>query len=124
MVSLGIGDSRMKDFYDLWFLARSFDFRGRDLRRAIQTTFKRRKTPLPAEPPLALTAEFGTDAVKVKQWQAFLRKNKLNVADMLLEQVCQYLAEFLMPPVKAIVADEAFEKSWPSGGPWADELSV
>jgi hypothetical protein len=71
-----------------------------------------------------LTAEFGTDAIKVKQWQAFLRKNKLDVAGMLLEQVCSYLAGFLIPPVKAIVADEAFEKRWPSGGPWADELSV
>jgi hypothetical protein len=76
MVSLGIGNSRMKDFYDLWFLARTFDFSGRDLRRAIQATFKRRKTALPAEPPLALTSEYGTDAVKVKQWQAFLRKNE------------------------------------------------
>jgi hypothetical protein len=74
MVMLGIGNSRMKDFFDLWFLARNFDFDGPTLCQAVQATFHRRKTDLPAKAPLALTPEFGTDAGKTKQWLAFLRR--------------------------------------------------
>ena len=62
MVALGIANSRMKDFYDLWVLARTFEFDGPTLSRAIQATFRRRKTDVPATPPLALTAAFATDA--------------------------------------------------------------
>jgi Nucleotidyl transferase AbiEii toxin, Type IV TA system len=74
MVMLGIANSRMKDFFDLWVLARSFAFAGPTLADAIRATFVRRKTPVPAAPPLALTAEFGTDRGKVTQWAAFLKK--------------------------------------------------
>lgn len=61
MVSLGIANSRMKDFYDVWVLARDFEFDGATLARAISATFGRRKTQVPAVPPLALTSEFGRD---------------------------------------------------------------
>ena len=67
MTALGIANSRMKDFFDLWVLARGFPFEGPTLSRAIGATFRRRKTDLPAEAPLALTAEFGADPGKVKQ---------------------------------------------------------
>jgi hypothetical protein len=118
MVMLGIANSRMKDFFDLWILARAFAFDGPTLCRAIQATFRRRKTSLPTEPPLALTAEFGTDIAKVKQWQAFVRKGKLDVGDATLEKVCEFLSGFLVPLTKALVAVEPFEKTWPPAGPW------
>jgi hypothetical protein len=55
MVALGIANSRMKAFFDLWYLAHGFAFAESPLCRAIRATFRRRKTPVPAEPPLALT---------------------------------------------------------------------
>jgi len=58
MVSLGMANSRMKDFYDLWVLARDFGFDGSILARAIRSTFERRGTTLPAKAPLALTKSF------------------------------------------------------------------
>ncbi len=61
MVALGIANSRMKDFFDLWILARDFAFDGPRICRAIHATFRRRKTDLPSAPPIALTSEFGTD---------------------------------------------------------------
>lgn len=61
MVMLGIANSRMKDFFDLWVLPRSFAFAGPVLGAAARATFARRKTPVPATPPLALTTRFGTD---------------------------------------------------------------
>ena len=64
MVMLGIANSRMKDFYDLWVLARQFEFQGPMLCQAIRATFERRRTSVPAEVPLALSAEFSNDQGK------------------------------------------------------------
>ena len=47
MVSLGIANSRLKDFYDIWFLAHQAQFQGSILCQAMRATFNRRKTPLP-----------------------------------------------------------------------------
>jgi predicted nucleotidyltransferase component of viral defense system len=55
MVMLGRANSRMKDFYDIWLLSRSYEFTGDGLARAIAATFVRRKTPIPTELPDALT---------------------------------------------------------------------
>lgn len=118
MVALGIANSRMKDFSDVWVLAHGFEFDGTTLCQAIRATFRRRKTALPTETPLALTSEFGTDSTKVKQWQAFIKKNKLDMAGATLEEVCAFLRGLLMPPTHALVKEERFEKTWPPSGPW------
>jgi len=65
MVMLGIANSRMKDFYDVWTLARQFEFSGPVLCSAIRATFERRKTALPVKPPLALLPEFTEDRQKL-----------------------------------------------------------
>ncbi len=55
MVKLGELNSRMKDFFDVWLLSRSFDFDGPRICEAIEKTFKRRGTVLPNGEPVALT---------------------------------------------------------------------
>ena len=87
MVKLGITNSRMKDFHDVWLLASEFAFEGRILSRAIKATFERRRTALPGQTPPALSAEFYGDSAKNKQWTAFVRKNKLEAQKVTLEQV-------------------------------------
>lgn len=77
MVKLGITNSRMKDFYDLWFLSRRFDFDGATLHKAIHATFARRQTVLSDKLPYPLTDAFGKEETKQTQWTAFLGKNKL-----------------------------------------------
>jgi predicted nucleotidyltransferase component of viral defense system len=69
LVMLGITNSRMKDFFDLSILARTFHFDGEMLCRAIAATFKRRRTVVPNTVPVALTAQFAEDPIKQKQWQ-------------------------------------------------------
>jgi len=118
MVMLGIANSRMKDFFDIWTLANGFEFDGASLCRSIGATFTRRNTALPNAPPLALTAEFGTDAAKVRQWEAFIKKSKLDAGGVTLEQVCAFLNEFLMPPTRALAKSMGFEEKWPPAGPW------
>jgi hypothetical protein len=117
LTSLGIANSRMKDYFDLWVLASHTDFDGEVLCRAIQATFGRRKTTLPDQTPFGLTAAFAQDRQKQMQWQAFLRKNQLDA--LLLEEVVSALAGFLMPVVHAAITPTAFPSWWPAGGHWS-----
>ena len=64
MVSLGIANTRMKDFYDVWMMATTFEFDGETLAAALVATFRRRSTTLPIDAPVALSPEFATDTAK------------------------------------------------------------
>ncbi len=112
MVQLGMANSRMKDFYDVWTLARKFDFDGTMLCAAIRATFQRRQTALPATAPLALTPEFSTDRNKAIQWNAFLRKGRLIESPPPLEEAVSLLASFLMPPTLALVSNDPWNRTW------------
>ncbi len=98
MVMLGRVNSRLKDFYDIWVLSRSYDFEGDRLARAIAATFERRKTSLPTELPDALTSTFAQDPMKRQQWEALLRDVSGQAPS--LEEVVRDLAVFLMPHVE------------------------
>lgn len=117
-VSLGITNSRMKDFYDLWVLARDFDFEGTTLARAIRATFERRGTALPAAPPVALTEEFSGDKTKQTQWKAFVGRGRLVAEAPDFESVVAMLHSFLWPVTEALAAGDKFELNWAAGGPW------
>ncbi len=95
MVMLGLANSRMKDFYDVWILSRSYEFDDGRLPRAIAATFERRGTVIPFEAPVALTKTFAIDDGKQRQWAAFVRD--LAVEIPALEAVVSDLAGFLMP---------------------------
>lgn len=118
LVTFGLANSRMKDFYDLWALARRFTFEGATLARAIESTFRRRQTPLPTSEPLALTRDFYGDPIKRAMWQAFLARNRLNASDLQLDQVTELLREFLLPPALAVVQGVAFDQHWSANLSW------
>jgi predicted nucleotidyltransferase component of viral defense system len=118
MVTLGIANSRMKDFYDIWYLCQHFTFDGMLLSQALQATFDRRRTPLPKELPLALSSEFADDVAKQTQWRAFLRKNKLQANEMTLGNVIAGLQVFLMPPARFVADGQEFRQIWQPGGSW------
>jgi len=118
MVMLGIANSRMKDFFDLWVLARQFEFQGPMLCQAIRATFERRRTPVPAEVPLALSADFSNDPGKQAQWRAFIGKGKLDTGGAALDAIVDALRGFLMPAAKAVATGGVLEMVWPAIGPW------
>jgi predicted nucleotidyltransferase component of viral defense system len=118
MVKLGIANSRMKDFYDLWVMARDFEFEGALISRAIKATFERRGTALPTKVPVALSDEFSDDPGKKTQWAAFLRRLGLEAVGTPLAEVTIALNEFLLPPVLAAGRAESFDRTWPPAGPW------
>jgi predicted nucleotidyltransferase component of viral defense system len=118
LVHLGLANSRMKDFYDLWIIAREFDFDGQTLSDAIRNTFSRRRTALPDHAPSGLRPEFYEDAHRTNQWTAFIRKGLLVTTPPSLTEVCLLLQAFLLPPMEALVRGEAFGAKWDPGGPW------
>jgi hypothetical protein len=118
MVRLGMANSRMKDFYDVWMLARLFEFDGVVLARAIERTFERRQTAIPTEVPLPLRAEFYADPGKAVQWRAFLARNGLAELGTSFETVAVAIERFLLPLCLAIDAGNRFALTWPVGGPW------
>jgi hypothetical protein len=118
MTNLGMANSRLKDFYDIWFLAKSFPFAGTDLSKAIENTFRHRQTKLPTSVPVALTKDFFADQQKKAQWVAFLGKTKASARPDSLADVATLLTTFLMPPTVAIAKNQVFDSTWSDGGPW------
>ncbi len=119
MVKLGIANSRMKDFHDLWTFANTRQFEIRRLARALRATFQRRRTPLPETPPTALSEEFLFDPGKRKQWEAHSRRTGIREIPA-LEVAGRQIREFLMPAVER--ARNPSEKSlvWMPPGPWQE----
>jgi hypothetical protein len=116
-VQLGLANSRMKDFYDLVVLSRMFEFDGDLLVRAIRATFERRRTPLPAGLPIALTPAFGEDSVKLTQWSAFVRKSGGEEIGS-LAQVLAAISAFVERPLSAAGSTSVLGARWLPGGPW------
>jgi hypothetical protein len=115
MVSLGLANSRMKDFCDVRSLSRDFPFEAASLSEAIKKTFARRDTKLPSGTPLVFTPEFFEDGDKKKQWAAFCNRNRNYVPEMSLESVCKEIATFLMPLIEALNGMAALPKKWLDG---------
>ena len=118
VVRLGMHNSRMRDFYDLWTIARNFSFEGAQLVTAVRATFDRRLTAIPQALPTALSDEFATDEHKKKQWQGFLARSQLESTDVELTQVIDQLRAFLMPVLEAAANANYFAYLWENGGPW------
>lgn len=95
IVSLGMANSRMKDYFDLRALAHEGALDAGQLAEAIAATFQRRQTPLPEGLPLGLSDEFAQDAMKRTQWKAFLNKNRLDAPalDAVVTEVRRFVEE-------------------------------
>lgn len=100
MVRLGLANSRMKDFYDMWLLSRIFEFEGRILCEAIKNTFARRETPVPTGIPFPLTEAFFLDDQKEVQWRAFVRNAKPIEISGDLQSTIETIVLFLVPPLR------------------------
>ena len=118
MVQLGMANSRMKDFYDVWTLANQYEFDGLTLQDAIRATFARRETAIPTEVPIALKPEFAADRGKHAQWAAFVRQSKLTEKELDLGVVTDLLSTFLTPLATAAAEERSFKQSWIPPGPW------
>ena len=118
LVTLGILNSRMKDYFDIWTLSRQFDFDGQTLGNAIAKTFSNRGTEIVRE-PIGLTAKFADDPTKKSQWRGFIRKGRLDNSPDLAEVIVAIVG-FLGPLVTALSAGKSFRGKWTAAGSWMD----
>ena len=88
---LGMTNTRMKDFFDLWVPLHDATLEDAELQRALEATFTRRQTAMPGSQPMGLSDAFGEDVTKQVQWRAFLKKNKLLAMD--LADVIRYVRD-------------------------------
>lgn len=117
MVKLGILNSRMKDFYDIWMLSRMFDFRGEILTKAVKKTFENRNTLITVNPTV-FNPSFKNDKNKKVQWQGFIKKANLSNSPSNFDDVVATIQVFLEPVVAALVKRRTFRSIWNSPGPW------
>jgi len=117
LVRLGMRTGRIKDFYDLWYLATHFSFQGSVLQRATRNTFRARGRPVPSEGPVALTDEFAADPSKQALWRAFTARSGVTSPGD-LRNVLALLRSFLVPV--GMNTPSRHTGVWPPGGPWQD----
>jgi len=120
MVRLGLINSRMKDFYDIWLLSKRFDFDRSILSDAIRQTFKRRSAEIP-EIPIAFTEDFFTNPAKITQWQAFVARKRIDDAPTNLAEVIETIKTFLKPVIDNLKTDKPMGDAWKAPGPWLSQ---
>jgi hypothetical protein len=111
MISLGVANSRMKDFYDIMVVARTVELNGGLLARAIRATFERRETAFDRELPAIFEDAFANDRNKQLQWSAFLKKNSLNET-LSFDQLMVMLTGFLSPPYRHARDGSHWDQQW------------
>jgi len=116
MVSLGILNSRMKDFYDIWLLSRQFDFDGKKLAEAIRLTFEQRGTVLTV-PIDSFSRDFAEG--KQNQWTAFRKRLQQEHTPASFQEVTSAVATFLSPLATSISKKSVAPNTWTASGPWS-----
>lgn len=117
MLHRGMFNSRLRDYYDIWLLSRSFPFDGVRLTKAIKKTCMHRDTPI-VERPVGLSTEFGAEVARRTQWRAFQRKSRLEDAPEDLTILVEGVAKFLGPIALALGQDGDFQHVWDPPGSW------
>lgn len=118
MVVLGDRNSRIKDFFDLRYLAECFEFDRMTLAGAVRRTFERRRTPVPAGDPIGLTPAYWENPSRPAQIRAFARRAGLEVPAKPGEEFVRLLHSFLSPVLEDIRRGTRKEGTWRAGGPW------
>jgi len=118
MIKLGLLNSRMKDFYDIWLIMHQFDFNGLNLSEAIKRTFTHRKTDFPKEHPIFAEEIYDEKSDRQILWNAFLKKGDIKNVPEKLAIIAVEIERFLIKPLNAINKLQRFEEKWKAPGPW------
>lgn len=107
ILSLMEFSSRMKDYYDIYYLAHKFDFDGATLTEALKKTFENRGHAFTIE-QFERVMSFADDSAMQKKWKAFCRKTDVKTDNFSI--VLKTIREFLTEPFIAAVEDKEFTK--------------
>jgi predicted nucleotidyltransferase component of viral defense system len=109
IISLMEATSRMKDFYDIYYLATTFDFDGRNLQKAIFETLSNRGTPY-EEDSVAVLTRLVKDMEIQKRWNNFCKKVLKYEPDF--TDIVNVIIDFASPPYQSMIEGEKFFKNW------------
>ena len=109
ILSLMEFSSRMKDYYDIYYLANKFDFDGKVLTEALKKTFENRGHSFTIE-QFEKVMNFDNDEEMQKKWKAFVRKIDIKTDDF--STVLKTIKTFLTEPFTAAVRDKEFTEKW------------
>jgi predicted nucleotidyltransferase component of viral defense system len=101
--------SRMKDYYDIYYLANKFDFNGAVLTEALKKTFDNREHNVTLE-QFEQVMDFDKDMAMQKKWRAFVRKIAVKTDDY--STILGTIKAFLTDPFTAAVEGKVFTKKW------------
>lgn len=114
----GLKNSRVKDYFDLYYLKNHFEFEEKLLQEAIANTFDRRQTPIPSATPIGLTQQYiDSNAGRQNQWQKFIVQSKVKNFPNLRNGILQ-IANFIMPVTKEIGKESQIPKRWRPNQGW------
>ena len=120
MVKLGELNTRMKDFFDLWFLSRHFEFDGVALLTACRHTFEHRHTEMDPN-PIVLTERFADDSKRQTMWTGFLRKSRIDFAPPNFKDVMMSIQVFILPIAWHMASGDTFDRHWLPAGTWIEK---
>jgi len=109
ILSLMEFSSRMKDYYDIYYLSHKFDFEGKVLCEALSKTFTNREHYFTVE-QFEQILTFDSDDGMQKKWKAFVKKIDVEMDEFPV--ILQSIKAFLFEPYMAIMNEENFEKNW------------
>jgi hypothetical protein len=118
LVVLGDRNSRIKDFFDLHYLASRFEFDRATLAQAVRRTFARRHTSVSSEEPIGLTPAYWENPSRPAQVKAFVRRARLEAPVGIADELARVLGAFLSPIVDDLRTGATRKGAWPPGGPW------
>jgi len=121
MISKGLLNSRVKDYYDIWMLSRSVIFDGSELADSITATFGQRGTDVPSSRPGVLSDDYAKRPDRTTQWSAFVARlgvSGIEAPDSLVDVVGD-INMFIMPPAIAVAAGQPFSMKWVPGKGWS-----
>lgn len=101
--------SRMKDFYDIFYLSEMYDFDGRKLQEAITETLQNRGTSYNKN-SLCQIADLVNDSEMVAKWKRALKVIK--EPELSFEEVVATIVSFLDPIWQEIVNEQEFFGEW------------
>lgn len=112
----GITNSRLKDYYDLWLIAHTFELEGEPLAAAVRQTFARRETALPQEKPTGFSQAYVV--AWGDQWRTFLTRERMAAAPEQLATVVADLERFVLP----LIEEAGKEWHWKPDAGWIQGL--
>jgi len=118
MVVLGQRNSRIKDFFDVHYLAGHCDFAGSVLAESVRRAFAARGTPFPEDEPVGLTVAYWDDPSRGAQIRAFARRAGMVLSPETVSGILPLLRTFLLPILHEQRRGTPSLGVWPAGGPW------